>query len=99
MRKLILVVAALALAGCSSMGSLKAGHPVPVPVDCTGYLESSALNRTYEVPLIAKRVYESGLVTYRVGKGNPFHGQNWIKEYQVDYIKCDGVKWKVEKPF
>lgn len=99
MKKLLLVVAALGLAGCSGMGSLKMGHPEPVAVDCTGYLESSALNRTYEIPLIAKRVYPSGLITYRVGKGNPFHGQNWIKEYQVDYIKCDNLMQKVKKPF
>lgn len=90
LNKLVLAALVLGLTGCSSMGSLKMGHPEPTPVNCTAYMESSALNRTYTVPLIAKRVYpKSGKVMYRVGKGNPFHGQNWIYEHNVDYILCD----------
>ncbi len=90
--KLVLAALILGLTGCSSVGDFltKDRHPPAVPVDCTGYLEMSALNRTYTVPLIEKREYEkSGKVMYRVGKGNPFHGQNWVYDHNLDYIKCD----------
>lgn len=94
---IIIVMLAFIMVGCANMGSLKAGHPDPVPVDCLGYLNSTALNRVYTVNLLEKRVYDSGRIDYRVGKGNPFHGQTWIRDNQVDRITCNGVDQEIKR--
>lgn len=99
MKKLLVILAALVMVGCSNFGSLKRGMPESVPVDCKGYIESSVYNRALEINLIKKRMLPNDVAEYKVGGKNPFYSQAWVKEYQLDYIKCDNLLRKVKKPF
>lgn len=88
MKKLILVVAALALAGCSSMGSLKAGHSEPV--QCLGIVEVSTLNREYTIQLQGKKVNKYGEVFYQTKGYSPFvGGTSWTREDAFSNIICN----------